>query len=172
MERKSKDRYVDYDIIEGRKPPSKEELEEGELEHLFIVDYDAWEKKMKEKKSSKPNNVKQTVPKALKDISNGAARFPRSWVHEGPRSFIVAKRNQSKPQLPSNRVIREDGKAFLEEYKENREAVDEMMKKHRASQQCLDPDIEIRQLKKRVDYLETQTKDIWAQMRSMEKTKK
>lgn len=49
-----------------------------------------------------PDTVRQKVLQALKDISNGAARSSKTWVHEGPRSFLITKRNSKK--LPANEL--------------------------------------------------------------------
>jgi hypothetical protein len=173
MEGKDKYKNVDYDVLEGRKPPSKEELEEGKLEHLFIVDHDAWERKMKEKKPQLPPN--RVIREDGKPLSqNDQDEIEALFGKKPPIDTKDKSLSQCSIDLNTLSGLSGGGPGntrFLEEYKENQEAAEQIVKEYQTSQQQLDPDIEIRQLKKKVASLELQVKDIWVHMRSMERNK-
>jgi len=74
-------RLVDFDILEGRKPPSKEELEEGEREHLFVVDQQAWEEQTKERLERLPLSPGQEILELKKRVSDLEAQLKDIWGH-------------------------------------------------------------------------------------------
>jgi uncharacterized small protein (DUF1192 family) len=80
------------------------------------------------KKYADDVDVQQTVLQALKDISNGAARSSEKWIHEGPRSFVVAKKD---PELSKVNELEQTIKALHEEVKQLTNEVKKLKKQSR-----------------------------------------